>query len=236
VLCSFNAAIVEAEVCPANFELQDQVSEQQHCAKVRNRKCNQTSNECYNEWIRCVKEVDKMNEQVSEYNSFIIKCKAAFEKKGDQTREFTPPRSGAPANERNATQSEKSPSSDLSSRLKRQQERYKGSEAVIQQQREQALQRDRQVRWEREEKARKDHDAELAAQQARGRQLEKERAERLSEARKWHCYGEHESPSAGFERCKSHCSAFYDTGVCRQECYASSAGSVSRGRSCFKEP
>jgi hypothetical protein len=71
------------------------------------------------------------------------------------------------------------------------------------------------------------------------RRLELERAARAQaaeERRKWHCFGEAGSISRGFAECKSECRAYFSASHCASVCYASGEGSISNGRSCFREP
>jgi hypothetical protein len=66
----------------------------------------------------------------------------------------------------------------------------------------------------------------------------KERAAQreAEERRKWHCFGEAGNVSQGFQQCKSECSAYFSSSHCTSACYASGDGSISNGRSCFREP
>lgn len=81
--------------------------------------------------------------------------------------------------------------------------------------------------------ARNDQKAETERQRsAKAQQAQREAEER----RKWHCFGEAGNIDAGFRECQSECSAYFSASHCHDVCYASGDGSVSNGRSCYREP
>ena len=73
-----------------------------------------------------------------------------------------------------------------------------------------------------------ERDQRTAAESARNRQAE--------ERRKWHCFGAYGDVRQGYNECKRECSAYFPSNHCENVCYSSGDGSISNGRSCYREP
>jgi hypothetical protein len=213
--------IMQSNICKADYTTIDPPTCEPSC------KGNPSWTSCMN---ACFDSQKETREVVGEWNTWVKKCQQKPAAQPSTTPNANRSISRSESSSPDATKKKPEGSaSPWAEKARKMEHKAAGAEDVNKQNAASTSQRARED----------DKKAEDAAQEARerARRLEEERTAReLAEARKWRCFGQNGNVRQGFEACKVECGAFYAPLFCRNQCYASSSGSIANGQSCFKMP
>jgi len=159
---------VKAEiVCPNPLVEKAPVYYRPRCAQYMDNKCY--SNECYDEMMRCWKEIDQENKEIGEYNKRVNECKAAFKNQDPSRGAQTPSR---PAASSSATNQSGAAHPNMSKLLQDTKKRTQGTEADRTRQKDELQTAQAEVKKRNEERA--------AAEAKRNEERAAEEAKRLA--------------------------------------------------------